>query len=530
MKNGYLKYIPHIAILAVIYVIGAKLGLRFALVNVSATAIWPPTGIGLAALLLFGYRIWPGIFIGAFFANFFTAGNTLTSLGIALGNTLESIAGVYLINKYARGIYVFERTESIFTFAVLGAIFATAISATIGVVTLFLGGLVNAATLWQVWLTWWLGDMGGALILTPFIVLWANEWKNIKYSSRDIIDLAVAFGALAAVNMLIFSAFSHGAMSHYPLAFLLIPIIAWIDIRFSLKEAATATITVAIFGIWGTLHGYGPYAIFENSNASLLLLQGFLAVSAVTSLVLASTVAQNKKTSLELADASRTKDNFISILGHELRNPLAPIKSYVQILELKGPRDQEEREALDGIEKSLKSITGILNDLADVSRLRTGKVLIQKEIIDLNNVIARAIENTRSMMEARNHTLKIEKPDRPVLINADPLRIEQILSNLLSNAAKYTDSGGNIRIVLKKDAGQAAVLVEDNGIGIEPEMFSSVFELFRQADKSENNKNNWGLGIGLYTAKNLAELHGGKITPHSRGKNKGSTFTLTLPA
>src|SRR4029079_3852847 len=172
------------AILAVVYFGAAKLGLALAIVNVSATAVWPPTGIALAALLVLGKRVWPGILLGAFLANATTAGSVTTSLAIALGNTLEALIGAHLINRFARGRRVFERTRDIFTFVILAAIMSTAVSATVGVSILCLGGLADWANYGPIWLTWWLGDAVGALVVTAPLVLWSMH-PRVRWSLKQ---------------------------------------------------------------------------------------------------------------------------------------------------------------------------------------------------------------------------------------------------------------------------------------------------------------------------------------------------------
>lgn len=165
LSNG--RQIGFVAILAGVYFAAAKLGLQLAFVHPSATPVWPPTGIALASLLVIGYRAWPGIFLGAFLANLTTDGTVWTSLGIATGNTLEGLAGTYLVNRYANGSNAFDRPQDIFKFAALAAIVSTTVSSTIGVTSLALGGFARWADYQPIWFTWWLGDAAGALIAAP---------------------------------------------------------------------------------------------------------------------------------------------------------------------------------------------------------------------------------------------------------------------------------------------------------------------------------------------------------------------------
>ena len=180
------------AVLAVVYFGTAKLCLRLALVNPSATAVWAPTGIALAAFLIFGFGVWPGIFMGAFLANITTSGTILTSIGVATGNTLEGVLGCYLVGRFARGQHVFERAQDIFKFVFFAGMVSTMISATIGVTTLSLGGFASWTMYGPIWRTWWLGDGVGAVAVTPLVLLW-RENPHLNWTREQIIEVALLF-------------------------------------------------------------------------------------------------------------------------------------------------------------------------------------------------------------------------------------------------------------------------------------------------------------------------------------------------
>src|SRR5256712_2114166 len=179
------------ALLAAVYLAVARWGLRLAFVNPSATPIWPPTGIALAALLVLGYRVWPGILLGAFLANLLTAGSVASSIGIAVGNTLEGVVGAYLVNRFAHGWKAFERAQDVLKFAVLAGIVSTTVSATIGVTSLSLAHLASWAKYVPIWVTWWLGDAGGALVVAPLLVLWSarsrGEWRGARLEAAAVL-------------------------------------------------------------------------------------------------------------------------------------------------------------------------------------------------------------------------------------------------------------------------------------------------------------------------------------------------------
>ena len=287
------KNLAIVAGLAVVYFGTAKLGLRFAYVNPSATALWAPTGITLAAFLIFGSRVWPGAFLAAFLANLTTAGSVLTSIGIATGNTLEGVAGCYLIGRFARGRHAFERAQDIFKFAFLAGMVSTTISATIGVTSLALGGFANWTEYGPIWRTWWLGDGVGAVVVTPLLLLW-RENPRLNWTREQIVELAVLFLGLFFTVGIVFGGRFHSEVKNYPLEYLCIPFLIWAAFRFGRRKAATATCVLAAIAIWGTLHGFGPFSR-DTLNTSLLLVQSFVGIVAVTSLALAAEISERKR-------------------------------------------------------------------------------------------------------------------------------------------------------------------------------------------------------------------------------------------
>ena len=281
------------AALAVVYFCPAKLGLRFAFVHPSATALWAPTGITLTAFLIFGVQVWPGAFLGAFFANLTTAGSVLTSMGVATGNTLEGVVGCYLVRRFARGQQAFERVQDVFKFAFLAGMVSTAISATIGVTTLSLGGFADWATYGAIWRTWCLGDGVGAVLVTPLVLLW-KENPRLNWTRKQIIELALLFLGLFFTAWIVFGGRFHSEVRNYPLEYTCIPFLIWAAFRFGRRKAVTATCILAGIATWGTLHGFGPFST-EALNTSLLLVQSFVGIVAVTSLALAAEISERKR-------------------------------------------------------------------------------------------------------------------------------------------------------------------------------------------------------------------------------------------
>src|SRR5271166_3281789 len=232
---------------------------------------------------------------------------------------------------------------------------------------------------------------------------------------------------------------------------------------------------------------------------------------------------------IEAERANRRKDEFLAMLAHELRNPLAPILNSVLVLGATNAQPSDLAWALKVLERQVRHMSRLIEDLLDVSRVMRGAIQLRKEPSELSKLIDHAIEVARSFIETRRHQLTITLPEEPITLNVDPIRIEQVVTNLLHNAAKYTPEGGQINLSVARENGQAVIRVRDNGIGIAPEHIHEIFELFMQVDNSLE-RSLGGLGIGLTLVKSLTELHAGSVEAQSDGLGEGSEFTVRLPA
>ena len=279
--------------LCAVYIVAAKLSLRLASVHPSATPIWPPTGIAIAALLALGARFWPAIFIGAFLVNLTTHGSAATSLGIATGNTLEALLAAYLVSRFANGRAAFERTWDILRFGLYAAVLSPALAATIGLASLSLGGYAEWSQFWIIWRTWWLGDGAGALVFTPLLLLWAENPKP-KWNQRQWLEAAVLLSMLLVTAGIVFGPVFHTQMRNDPWTFLCTPYFVWAAFRFGQKESTTVILLFCVIASIGTKFGYGPFAR-PSPNNSLLLLQCFLAVKVVMTLAFAAEVSERRK-------------------------------------------------------------------------------------------------------------------------------------------------------------------------------------------------------------------------------------------
>ena len=245
-------------------------------------------------------------------------------------------------------------------------------------------------------------------------------------------------------------------------------------------------------------------------------------------LTLEHEMAERQGAERALLQADRRKDEFLATLAHELRNPLAPIRTGLDILRLNPGDTAAGQKARAIMERQIRQMVRLVDDLLDVSRINTGKLVIKREPVQLQTVIGDALEIVRPYLDQYGHTLTVTQPPQPLFVSGDATRLAQILSNLLNNAAKYTDRGGRIELLADLDEGQLRIRVRDNGIGIAPEMLSDIFGMFIQADATLE-RSSAGLGVGLSLARRLAELHGGSLIATSAGLGSGSEFVLRLP-
>ncbi len=282
----------------------------------------------------------------------------------------------------------------------------------------------------------------------------------------------------------------------------------------------------------------------HRGNPPLVLLAGLLVSVLITAITWFETRAraEAERASAELEKsrealdrANQAKDEFIAMLGHELRNPVGALVNVIRVMRLSKMDDATLNRYLDVATRQVRLQTRLVDDLLDVSRFSTGNVRLKKQAVDLGEVARRALGDVHSRAAEHGHKLTLELPDQPVVVDGDLVRLEQVITNLLSNALKYTPAGGEIHVVVELDPtrgqppGEAVVRVIDTGIGIAPEQLEGIFDLFAQTDKAKTRAQG-GLGIGLTLAKRLVELHGGRIEADSRGENQGSEFVVRLQA
>jgi len=256
------------------------------------------------------------------------------------------------------------------------------------------------------------------------------------------------------------------------------------------------------------------------------LLGAVITLTDITALREAQDELQRRASALQEAD--RRKDEFLAMLAHELRNPLAPIRSSLEILKLRGHDDPMLRKCRDVIERQTQQLTRLVDDLLEVSRIRTGKIQLRTERVSLAVAVSRGIETSRPVIDAKRHHLTFSVPEVPIWVKADLTRISQVVGNLVNNAAKYSEDGGEVSVRIEQEQAMGVIHVRDSGIGIPREMLATVFDLFTQVSGSID-RSQGGLGIGLALVQQLVSMHGGQVEAHSDGPGRGSEFVVRLP-
>ena len=239
-------------------------------------------------------------------------------------------------------------------------------------------------------------------------------------------------------------------------------------------------------------------------------------------------IAQRKRLEDALREADLRKDRFLAMLAHELRNPLTPISNAVQIMKVEGLNGPNFEWSVQVIEDQVRFITRMLDELLDVSRILRGQVVLRKDPVELKQVVDMAVEASQPLFERYHHHLTVTLPAHPILLEADPGRMIQVLANLLKNAAKFTGVGGEISVSAEQTGREVMICVRDNGIGIAPDLLPHVFDMFAQADPTLA-RTGCGLGMGLTLVRSLVEMHDGHVSAHSNGPGQGSEFTVCIP-
>ena len=534
-----ISYAGGLAAIGVIYFALAKGGLALASIHPSATPIWPPTGVALAAVLLWGYRTWPAIFTAAVIANATTAGSVATAIAIATGNSLEAVVGAYLINRWSRGCNTFSTPNSVAKFALICFVIATPISASIGLTSLATAGYIDRTNFANAWVTWWLGDVTGALVIAPVIVLWASSHYH-AFNRNEFLETVGVLATAAAVGLIAFSPLIEQTPSRDPLGFLAILPMLWAALRRGPRDTATVALVLAVITIWGTRTGGGPFTT-ADLNVSFLLVLMFLISITVPSLLLSADVEVRKKAEeslrraqielerkvaertreLELANAAKSR--FLAMASHDLRQPLHALGLFVA--QLRTPLKSGERtKTIERVDATRKEMVEMFNSLLDISRLDAG--ILTPKITEFP--IARLLQTIERRFDqaTREKGLRLRVRRSDAWVRSDAMLLERILLNLASNAVRYTLRGGII-VGCRRRGEMLRIEVWDSGPGIPEDQKQNIFGEFFQLTVPERSRYG-GLGLGLAIVDKLRLLLNHQIDLAST-VGRGSRFAILVP-
>ena len=556
------RLVLDVVIVAALYWIGARLGLRLAFVNHNVTAVWPPTGIAVAAFFLFGSRVWPGVLAGALLANLTNGAAVDTSIGIAFGNTLAPLLAGYFLRRVGfRG--ELDRVADVVNILAAGLL-GMLVSATLGTTVLLLTDALGAGTYGSDWTVWWIGDAMGVIIYAPAILTFVKARNNLpRTPARQVEGVAflVAMPVVAALLM----------ASVVPLWYIIIPLTLWGALRFRQPIAALTVALVSSASIVVLVNGYGPFSYTAlDPTTRLVTLQLFNATLALTVMLLTAVADERSRAwdelksaaadledrvrerSEELVRAQRSiaeanereaaslrisvqrishlesiKSDFLRLASHELRGPIGIVRGYVEMLldGTFGELPPTTLPAMSVLDDKAAHMGRLVDRMLETARLEGEHPPSERRPIDIAELLHRAVDSTAATVT--KHTFVVDGDGAPEVVIADPEQIATVLSNLLDNAVRYSPEGGEIRVGLTCSDGTVSVAVRDAGIGIAEEDIGRLFKSFSRVVTAEN-ASIAGTGLGLYISRKLAVLNGGDLFVTSSA-GEGSTFTLTLP-
>jgi signal transduction histidine kinase/CheY-like chemotaxis protein len=519
---------------ALLYFATAIAGLTYAVVGSTVTLVWPPSGIALVAILIFGYRLSFGIALGAFLANAWTGLPILFAAGIATGNILEAMVGAFLLQRLAAFRNTLERRRDVFALLILAALFSTTIAASVGAATLTLGGIVAVGDYASVWFKWWLGDMMGVLVVAPTLLVWLSHPRPVL-STLKIIEAAGLLASLLIASYLIFATPVFAGRGYYP-ALVVFPFVIWGALRFDHWGATLVTLTISMLAIWGTTQGMGPFAASSLTD-SMIGWCLFANLLAVTGLLLAAASAEQRRgqAALKVAldeltrqkdaaeRANQAKGQFLAAASHDLRQPLHAIGLYAASMRPQ-VAGREAAITLGKIEAAVVAMENLFCGILDVSKLDAGVVVPAVSCVSVKNLLEGLYEDFRQEASAKGLQFGLRYCD--VWVASDPVLLERILRNLISNALRYTERGG-VQIAARQRGGLIRFQVWDSGRGIPPEHMAHIFQEFFQVANPQRDRAQ-GLGLGLAIVDRLARLLGHPLLVRSL-PDKGTLFSLDVP-
>jgi signal transduction histidine kinase len=558
MRN-VVRVLLELVVVAALYWAGARLGLRLAFSNRNVTAVWPPTGVAVAALFLLGARVWPGVFAGALLANITNAAPLETSAGIALGNTLAPLLAAYLLRRLSFRATL-DRVVDVVGIVAVGLV-GMLVSATLGSTVLLLTGELGGSY-GSVWTVWWIGDAMGVIVFAPALFTLVSAWNRLRMRPLRLTE-ALAFLVLMPVAAFFFVARPES------LWYLVVPLALYGALRFRQPIAAVTVALVSSVSVIAVVNGLGPITDLPLTTR-LVTLQLFNATLALTVMLLTALADERSRAwdaltasardleervrqrSDELLVAQRSvaeanereatnlrsaverisklesiKSDFLQLASHELRGPVGIIRGYLEMIShgTFGQPPDAMQPALSVIDAKADQLSRLVSQMLETARLEADEPVTAPRPIDVAELVRSAVDSVAAV-SSQKYRFVVENADVGSAF-ADPDQVSTILTNLLDNAVRYSPEGSEIRARLEQHDGTVSVVVSDAGIGIAPEDVGRLFKSFSRVVTAEN-AHIAGTGLGLYISRKLAVVNGGDLAVSS-SPGAGSTFTLSLP-
>jgi signal transduction histidine kinase/CheY-like chemotaxis protein len=500
------------------------------------SSFFPSSALALSVLFLEGIELWPIVYCIALIGSYFAGYPLVFLFIIPIAQTLQAILGAYLLQK-GKVDPLFRRSRYIFILIVTVFVVGLIVPSLTSLAAFIEAKYFAVAYYMPKWNIRYIGNVLSLLVITPFMLRW---FAKPRFSRTFIegIETTFVFVLLVVIDYFLFLKATQSIAGIPLVYFLLIPLF-WIALRLRPRFVTLAILITSIFGIASIIY-LGPSNpalftadVFQTEEFLIILAMTFFIIVSLeedrrmNSNLLRAQVASLENANARISSESSAKNDFIAVLAHELRNPLAPVVSAIDVMRLQKNLPQQEIETLEMMNSMMQTVRRILDDLLDISRIAEGKIGFKKELVDLKVVIERSILSTVHYRKERHQSLTFIQPEQQLCITGDAVRIEQIFSNLLANASKYSDPGDTITISLKRAVDDAAVTVSDEGVGIDPAALADIFLPFHQVGEEARSKK--GLGIGLALVKSFAEMHGGTVYATSKGLGQGSEFTVLLP-
>jgi signal transduction histidine kinase/DNA-binding response OmpR family regulator len=543
-----MRFIGHNAAIAVAYwALGYAVAIFFQAFGLFPAPNWPSASVALAAALLGGPRLWPGIFIGSFLSNYtlFDAPAQVAA-AISVTNTLGPAVGALLIRRLCGTTLPFFRFRDVVIFMLFGAALHGLIAASGGVLASYVGGVLPAEVVFSAWLRWCLADAGGALFFGPALLLWWQD-RTLRLSRPQALEL----GAVGVVTLLLAAAAfflieaDHHSVSGLP--YLLVAPLLWVTVRFSPRAGTTLFSAVAVVATIATVGGLGPFNL-AGADRPLVTL-GLMVVSlSIGVLFIGSLTAERRaamgeleKTNRELearvaartADlvrANRAKDDFLTTMSHEMRTPLTALLGNAELL-LADPLPPPQRERAERMSRSGGLLLSLINDLLDLARIEAGRLELELRPTSVHEVTRHTVQMFEAAAAGKGLALHCDCHDVPPWVLADGKRLQQLLVNLIGNAVKFTERGEvRVDVAPLDDDAETAYLcftVTDTGIGIAEAGLDLLFKPFSQVAAGAARRHD-GSGLGLAICKQLVEAMGGEIGVDSVA-GVGSSFWFLVP-